>query len=67
MYPECIGDSVLHVYAKLCQLPSLDSISCSEAYQWIRKKPIKMHCQRIRPAITKNKQTKNTIGYIQIK
>lgn len=43
MYIESTRDSILHVYEQPCQLPSLDSRSHLEAYQWIRNKPIKMH------------------------
>lgn len=57
MYPEC--NSVSHVYEKMCQLSFLDSRSCTQAYQWIRNEPIKMHYQTIRQATT----TKQTTGY----
>lgn len=71
IYPECKGDSALHVYAKLCQLSSLDSRSCLEDYQWIINEPIKMHYQTVRPTTIKNKtkqrNKQKNIGYIKIK
>lgn len=57
VYPEYDADSTLHVYAKLCQSPSLDSRSCLKAYQWIRNEPIKIHYQSTRQATVKKRKT----------
>ena len=66
MYPKCSGDSVLHVYAKLCQLPSVDSRSCLEAYQRTRKEAIKMLYQKIRPN-NHHRLHSNQVGFFKLR